>query len=487
MAASYKFHRPLGTLTTRSMDLLEARGLDIELCAKFGLQTASAPDGGDDWIAIPYVRRGKIVNHKYRTLGERKLFCQDKGGAQCWWNHDVITDRSLTGTKLTLTEGELDALSAIQAGYVRTISVPGGAVHHHSDHSDGRYGYLADTLPLMTEIKEIVLASDGDEPGLVLMNDLAIRLGKARCRYVTYPADCKDLNDVLREYGPTGMVQVVEGARWTHVSGVYRMDELPPIPEAKPHYNGIHGLTDHYRLRKGDLCVVTGVPGHGKTSLVNDLACRMVERHGWTTCFASFEQPPQTDHCRALRTWYTRQPAENQSLAQIQAADAWIARNFVFIVPEENDDASLDWLLEKIATAVIRYGTDLVVIDPWNELDHDRPRDQSLTEYVANSIRLLKRFARKFDVHLIVVAHPAKLLKDKDGTVPIPCLYDISDSAAWFNKPDVGVIVHRDKAGAKVRVAKSRYHDRIGKPGTVDLSYNPWTARFEPPVESNDG
>jgi twinkle protein len=180
-----------------------------------------------------------------------------------------------------------------------------------------------------------------------------------------------------------------------------------------------------------------------------------------------------------LRTWFNQEPAESQTVEQLRAADAWIDQHFSFIVPNEDEDADLLWLLEMMATAVIRHGSDMVVIDPWNELDHARPKDQSLTEYVGWAIRQLKRFARKFQVHLIVVAHPTKLAKDKDGKMPMPGLYDISNSAAWMNKPDIGIIVHQDANGVTVRVTKSRYRDRIGRPGSVHLTYNPPTARFE--------
>ena len=71
------------------------------------------------------------------------------------------------------------------------------------------------------------------------------------------------------------------------------------------------------------------------------------------------------------------------------------------------------------------------------------------------------------------------ILKDKEGKVPMPTLYDISDSAAWFNKSDVGVIVHREDGLTKVRVAKAKYHDRIGMPGTVLLSFDKWTGRYD--------
>jgi twinkle protein len=136
---------------------------------------------------------------------------------------------------------------------------------------------------------EIALAVDADKAGTALLADLALRLGKARCRYVTYPEGCKDLNELWLKHGLEGVVAAIEGARWMRVKGLFRMSELPPVPPAEPFVNGIAGLHNHYRLRKGDFCVVTGIPGHGKSTFVNDLACRMAKRHGWTTTFASFE------------------------------------------------------------------------------------------------------------------------------------------------------------------------------------------------------
>ena len=479
-----RFDSPLGELNSKTADLLEQRGLDVELCLRLGLETASAPDGGDDWVAIPFIRAGRVVNHKYRTVTKREgvCFAQDRGAEACWWNYDVITDPTLAGAKLVITEGEFDAITAIQCGYVRTISVPNGAPSQAIGAKDSaKLAFVADSLAdLSVEVApDIVLAVDADQAGTALLSDLALRLGRARCRYVTYPEGCKDLNEVLLRHGQKGVVAVIESARWVQVNGLFRMSELPPVPPAEALVNGIHDLHQHYRLRKGDFCVVTGIPGHGKSTFVNDLACRMAERHGWTTTFASFEQNPQDDHRRALRTWFGREPAENQSLDKLRAADAWIDQHFGFIVPNEDEDADLPWLLDMMAAAVMRHGADMVVVDPWNELDHARPKDQSLTEYVGWAIRQLKRFAKTFNVHLIVVAHPTKLAKDRDGKVPMPTLYDISNSAAWMNKPDVGIIVHQDEGGVLLRVAKSRYHDRIGKTGTVRLSFNPWAARFE--------
>ena len=478
-----RMHRPSGELSARSMELLEARGLDAELCVRLDLQTASAPDGGGDWISIPFVKGGAVVNHKYRRVTKSEggqNFAQDKGGAQVFWNYDAITDPTLARVPLVITEGEFDAMASIQSGFARSVSVPGGAPQQAmGDKDSGKYAFVADSLDDLADVTDIILAVDGDGPGVALMNDLALRLGRARCRYVVYHDGCKDLGDVLLKHGQRGVAEALNGARWVGVKGLFRMSELPPAPKVEAFRSGLPGLDEHYRLCRGDFCVMTGIPGHGKSTFVNDLACRMAERHGWTTAFASFEQDPLGDHRRALRTWFNRRPETEQEPEELERADMWIDRHFSFIVPSEDEDSDLMWLLEMAAASVIRHGCDMLVVDPWNELDHAKPRDQTLTEYVGWAIRQLKKFAKKYGVHLIVVAHPTKISKDKEGKVPMPTLYDISDSAAWFNKSDVGVIVHREDGLTKVRVAKAKYHDRIGMPGTVLLSFDKWSGHYE--------
>jgi twinkle protein len=56
------------------------------------------------------------------------------------------------------------------------------------------------------------------------------------------------------------------------------------------------------------------------------------------------------------------------------------------------------------------------------------------------------------------VAHPKQLQRKQDGTFPVPTLYDISGSANWVNKADVGIVVHRDdeKGAVDVFVRKVR-------------------------------
>ena len=76
-----------------------------------------------------------------------------------------------------------------------------------------------------------------------------------------------------------------------------------------------------------------------------------------------------------------------------------------------------------------------------------------------------------FQVHIILVAHPAKLQK-VNGKYLIPSLYEISGSANFYNKADIGIVVHREDADTTtIKVQKSRYHDIIGKPGEVQMEF----------------
>jgi twinkle protein len=469
-------------LSERHRKILEARGLDAEILARFGVATSDRLGG--DCVVIPYLRAGRAVNHKYRTIAGDKRFCQDANAAKVFWNWDAIGDPTLKDYPLIVTEGEFDALSAIQAGYPRVVSVPDGApAEEIGDKETAKYSFL-DTAPqALRDVREIILATDGDGPGVNLMNDLALRLGKARCKWVRYPKGCKDLNDALKTYGIRGVTETIARAQWIAVDGVYRMSELPPVEAAKPFDIGFPVLSDHYNVRLGDLCVVTGIPSHGKSSFINEVCVRLVKRYGWTVAFASFEQRPQIDHRRNLRTLYSGKLVVHMSPQELAAADDWIDRHFSFLVPNEDDDVTLQWVLERAAASVIQHGARVVVIDPWNEMDHVRPPDMSLTEYTGFAIKQFRKFAMKHRIHLIVAAHPAKMRRGEDGKYPTPSLYDISDSAHWFNKPDVGIVVHRtgahaDDPAVEIRVAKSRYHDEIGRPGIVNASFNPETRTY---------
>jgi len=457
-------------LSAHHLTLLEARGIDVELASKMGLRTA--PDGIG--VEIPVYRNGVEVNSKYRTLEGDKRFHQKAGAEKCFYNVDALKEAK----EIIITEGEMDCLIALQCGFT-AVSVPDGAPKEQiGDKATVKYDYLSDIPKDMTKI---ILATDSDSAGINLMNDLALRLGKHRCQWIKYPVGCKDLNDTFLKYGRKGVEASLKTAQFMRVSGLFKLKDLPPVTEHKAYDIGIGKLADHIRIRVGDLSVVTGIPSYGKTTFVNNLTYNLIDRHGWKVCYASFEQHPQREHRRSLINLHHGQPIYDLTPEQIAEGDEWIDRNVSFIVPLDDEQEWFDmtWLMDSMAGAVTQHGCNMIVIDPWNEIDHEYDqRSTTITQYVGKAIKSLKKFAEKYCVHVMVIAHPAKLKPNKEGEHPIPTPYDISDSSHWYNKPDQIFVVHRDEENTLIRIAKSRYHYALGTPADVTVHFNRHTLRY---------
>ena len=129
----------------------------------------------------------------------------------------------------------------------------------------------------------------------------------------------------------------------------------------------------------------------------------------------------------------------------------------------------------------MRHGIRGLVIDPYNEIEHCRPSNMTETEYVSQLLGKVKRFAQQHGVHVWFVAHPAKLPRQNGGERPVPALYDISGSANWVDKADLGIVIHRDPdkdpTRVEIQVRKVRFKS-VGKIGGVSLQWDRVTGRY---------
>src|SRR5215469_9890686 len=178
-------------INERHEKLLEARCFHIELLERLGIESSTKL--GPDTIAIPIYEGGTKINTKYRTIAGEKKFCQEVGAKPVFWNVDRISDETLKDEPLIITEGELDAIAAIQSGFGRVVSVPNGAPHTEGEDTSNRYRFLDNAPKALYACKKIILATDSDGPGIILMNELALRLGRVRCRWAKYQNGSKDL------------------------------------------------------------------------------------------------------------------------------------------------------------------------------------------------------------------------------------------------------------------------------------------------------
>jgi twinkle protein len=492
-------------MTTRALGRMgvaafEHRMIDPETAVRYGIYTARSrrtedgetivePAEDGNIIVFPFVDKEQEVAAKYRAPNKR--FWQLAGGRKTFWNADVMDDPALDHDQpLIITEGEIDALTALDCGFPFTVSVPDGAppakdgeVEEPETDQGGKFEFVWNNRDRVKRIKRFVLAVDNDPPGQQLAAELVRRLSAARCLFVTYPEGCKDLNDVLMKHGKDAVGRCLNGARPYPVKGVYRLSDYPEKGEPKTFTTGWVDLDDHMQLWLGELMVVTGIPGHGKSTWVMNLCTNLARLHGWVSAVASFEIPTVPALRFKLRLAAIGQAPSSWHRQMVEEADGFIQQHFVFIDDDPSgggdEDLTLEWLLERAADAVMRYGIKVLVIDPWNEVEHARPRSESETQYVNRALRAIRRFAMRYEVVAIVVVHPTKDV-GKEGKSRVPTLYDCEGSAAWFNKPDHGLVVHVPNPEHKetvLWVKKARFA-WSGKKGNVTLEYLPETEGY---------
>jgi replicative DNA helicase len=226
-----------------------------------------------------------------------------------------------------------------------------------------------------------------------------------------------------------------------------------------------------FRFYPGQFVVVTGRAGHGKSTFVLNMLVRLSYQLGLT----SFLYVPENEQSlRAkLRLLCPQGDADFEYLIR--------SKFFVQTSVREYDGPphTMPWILNGAAQMLERNTKiELVLIDPWNELDRLRPRDMLLTDYIGECIMQIKDFCRALGVIVIVIAHPTKAVNENGGR--IARLDDIEGSMNWYNKCDNGLIVVREDSNhAKVISAKVREMG-AGRLGACHFMVDPNTGIFTP-------
>lgn len=479
-------------LSAEALAYAKERGLSASTLERLrvGSGTASFHSGRRPALFFPHFERGDVVGWKARALGEKE-FTSKKGGRYGLWN----IDQALGSETIYITEGEIDACSLVEAGVSarEVVSVPNGAKGVAREDEARGYQYVFDALAAgLSRTQKFVLVTDADGPGRALRADLARILGPARCWFVDFPAGIKDANEFLVQRGGLELLVLLEqGARPWPIEGLYRLSELPEPPPMTLWRPRFPLWTGKLAYAPGMLSVVTGNPGHGKTTLQMQVWCDLAEQHDLVVAVASFETRAKPHHRRAVRQFRGRVPERLLSAAECAAADAWNDEHFLWL-QHPGHRPTLQWVLDTAEAAVVRHGARVLQIDPWNKLESAKPADMRETDYIGQCLDELAVFARDMNCHVQVLAHPAKIDSKSRGRAPY--LEDISGSKNWDNKCDLGIVVHRPKmfvggerqTGAQVWVRKVRYEE-LGHPCRLPIRLNLMTGLFEDAPEDDGG
>lgn len=290
--------------------------------------------------------------------------------------------------------------------------------------------------------------------------------------------ELKSVMEKSKTTDETGIVQASE--LFGDIDTLYDKGLQPGLSTGWLHFD------QYYTVKPGHITVITGIPSHGKSTWNTNLVTNLAMRHHWKFAIFSPENYPMQRYCADIAQIYSQKPFgrafENRlQKNELEPVKFWIDEHFVFIVPR-SDEMRIDNLIQKATICVLKHGVKGIVFDPWNEIDHTRPAGLHETEYISKCLSKLRYFARTYDVHVWLIAHPTKLLKRQDGSYPVPTPYDISGSAHFRNKADNCLTVWRDLSApgsnTKIYIQKIRFHE-VGKIGDCEFAYHLPTQSYQ--------
>ena len=463
----------------------EERGISNNTLLRFGVTEAV------EWmpqfhkettvICFNYYRDEDLVNIKFR--GAKKSFKLAKDAELIFYNLNAIKGEK----ECVIVEGEIDALTFHEAGIFNVVSVPNGAAKGNQ-----RLEYLDNCFDYFAAMEKVFIATDGDHPGKILRDELVRRLGAERCWQVSYPEGCKDANDVLVKHGKDAVMALMENAKEWPVEGLVTMDEMfddvlyfyeNGYPEgAKTHIPGLDDLISFY---PGQMTIITGSPGSGKSEFLDYMMVSLTRHHDWSWGVCSFESQPRFHVTKLANKFvqksfdFRKDSSKRMNRSEFEYAIGMIDKYFHF-VNISMVDITMDGLIKKAEELVKRKGINGLILDPWNCIE--AKYDGSETQYVLSTLNKFLIFLEKYNVHGFIVAHPTKMKKDKNtGKYEVATMYDISGSAHFFNRTHNGMSVHRDfETGVvDVYVQKVKW-EWLGRVGFASFNYDTMTRQYAP-------
>jgi archaellum biogenesis ATPase FlaH len=359
---------------------------------------------------------------KYRPSRKVK-----KGEAKNWCQKDADTapllfnmNRINVGQPLLICSGEIDCLSAIEAGFHNAVSIPLG---------DGNTHWIEENWDWLEEFKDIIICADNDESGRKFQKDIVYRLGSWRCKVVNVPETytteegreifVKDLNEVLFWYGKEKVLEIILNAKDTPVQSVIGFSKIKKID-----YDQIDGICTGIkkldnvlmRLFYGTFNILTGIRGGGKSSLLSQIICNALDQDKDVWLYSK-EMPDFMTKSwlnyilagpRNVRRYVSKEGADYYKVPDevSQKIDAHYGDRLVYYKDEWSSLA--EDILQSMEDCARKYGCKLFVIDNLKTVKFKCSQEEKWSKQV-DFINDLINFAKKYNVVVILVVHPKKI------------------------------------------------------------------------------
>lgn len=446
--------------------LTKDRGLPEVVLANNFIGSGLSQAGGH-YVTFNYFLNFKHVNTKYRSISQ-KAFRMEAGAQLCLYNGDCLK----TATDYCIiTEGEIDALSWMAAGYVYAMSVPNGAANNTA--------YLDPHIADLDKVQTVYIAGDQDPVGYELALTLADRIGREKCKLIRLPVGIKDSNECFQRYGTEEGKKLLQRsyseAQPFPVEGVESVydnfDEaytylIKGYPETLT--IGVPGLDELITLFPSEVTIFTGAPGAGKSNLVDAVMVHLMNAHQVRMAVVSAEKSVPL-HITGLAKKHVKASVLNNDEA-IPALEK--LNDHLFYITGDGL-YKLDDVLLKTERLVKTRGIKALIIDNLSCIDQSGY--SSMSDGAASMMASIKSIAKKYRLIVFLVAHPRKLNEGVDGYFTLPTGYDILGSSHFYNLTDniVAIGLKDDRVEVATRKVKNmEFVSPIGKLGIRDLKFD---------------
>jgi len=411
-----------------AIDYLKDRGFSQVSIKRFKLGLYEK--NGVKWLSIPHFQTGQLVNIKFRTLPPaEKSFQRIAGCKSILFNSDSLNGQ----TEAFITEGELDAISLIQAGIENVIGVTNGAG-----------AFDPEWIDQLKPLKKIFLVYDADEAGMKGARSLAKRLGYNRTYMVVLP-DGQDANDYFLAGNDIFDFQnLANEAHKFDLPGVVGMGTALDLLEResaegkdasglKTPWENVDRLVKGFR--PGDLIVLSAPPKTGKTSWALDIS-RELSLAGHPVLFYCLEMRAERLCKKLIEAHYRVEEPTIENIRKARNELAELPLYFAYSFKKQ----SLDNVLSLIREAIQRYDLRFIVFDNLHFLIRTV---SNVNEELGQAVQGFKLLAEEMEIPIMTIAQPRK--RGTEGRDEIMRADDIKYSNSVHSDCDQMIILHRKR------------------------------------------
>lgn len=364
-------------------------------------------------IAFPYFVNDERVLIKFRKPekydGHGMKAWREEGGQSVLWGMDLCN----TDKTLVIVEGEMDALALDESGVANVVSVPSGARD---------LGWIENCWDWLDKFNKVTIWGDLDDPGRKMVRDIILKIGEWKCFVVDAPH--QDANACLAKEGKEKTAEYVRNAKAIPVNGLIDLADVVPfdLSSVERACSGIPGIAHSIGdFLMGEVSIWTGKSGQGKSTLLGQMMIEAVNE-GKPVCAYSGELRAdrfqywvnlQAAGSKHIEYFFDRVKDKKVGFLQKETANKikeWYRGKFWLYDNNLNSETNEETGIIKLFTyAARKYDCKVFLVD--NLMTSRFDSGTSEKDYYraqSNFVGELNHFAKAYNVHVHLVAHPKK-------------------------------------------------------------------------------